>query len=79
MPHNVSLWLRGTPITPEDWARVKWSDECTVERDAGIQPLLTFRRPWEQLIEGDYTKCGKGVEQIFELDFERIYALAMFH
>lgn len=27
---------------PQDWARVRWSDECTVERGAGIQPIWTF-------------------------------------
>jgi hypothetical protein len=26
-------------ITLEDWARVKWLDECPVERGHGIQPV----------------------------------------
>lgn len=34
---------------PEYWARVRWSDECTVERGAGIQPIWTFRRPSEHV------------------------------
>lgn len=52
---------------PEDWARVKWSDECTVERGAGIRPIWTFRRPSEQLIEGHVCtrRVGKGVKQMF--------------
>ena len=36
-------------FTPEDWAQVCWSDECTVERGAGIQPRWTFKCPSEQL------------------------------
>lgn len=50
-----------------DWKRVKWSDECTVERGVGIQPVWTFLRPSEQLEQGDIKeqRCGKGVKQMF--------------
>lgn len=48
-------------------ARVRWSDECTVEQGAGIQPTWTFRRPREQLLEHDVCTChtGKAVKQMF--------------
>lgn len=54
-------------FTPEDWARVKWSDECTVERGTGIRPVWTWLRPCEQLQQGDLhlVRCGKGVKQMF--------------
>jgi hypothetical protein len=50
-----------------DWRRVKWSDECSVERGAGIQPVWTFLRPSEQLQTGDVKeyRCGKGVKKMF--------------
>lgn len=53
--------------TPELWARVKWSDECSVERGAGIRPVWTFTRPCDQLAEHDiYEKrCGKSVKKMF--------------
>ncbi|KAJ5471864.1 hypothetical protein N7539_008704 [Penicillium diatomitis] len=35
-------------FTPTDWARVFWSDECTVERGIGIQREWTFIRPRDQ-------------------------------
>jgi len=54
-------------FTPADWARVKWSDECTVERGVGIKPGWTFTRPRDQLLEGDVhvKPCGKGLKQMF--------------
>ena len=54
-------------FTPDDWARVRWSDEHTVERGAGIQPIWTFHRPKDQLREGDVCtrRIGKGVKQMF--------------
>jgi len=53
-------------FTPEDWQRVKWSDECTVERGRGIRPVWTFLRPSEQLIERDVKerRCGKSVKKM---------------
>ncbi len=39
--------------TEEDWKRLKWSDECTVERGVGKQPIWTFLRPCEQLAQHD--------------------------
>lgn len=52
---------------PSDWARVRWSDECTIERGAGIQPTWTFLRPREQLAEHDVKtyRTGKAVKQMF--------------
>ncbi|KAJ5591463.1 uncharacterized protein N7459_001832 [Penicillium hispanicum] len=34
--------------TPEDWARVFWSDKCTVKRRIGVQQEWTFIRPRDQ-------------------------------
>ncbi|KAJ5642736.1 hypothetical protein N7490_006736, partial [Penicillium lividum] len=39
-------------FTPEDWARVYWSDECTVERGIGVRREWTFTRPQNQPKEG---------------------------
>ncbi|KAJ5369237.1 uncharacterized protein N7496_008997 [Penicillium cataractarum] len=36
---------------PTDWARVYWSDECTVERGIGIRRDWTFIRPRDQCKE----------------------------
>lgn len=61
-------------FTPQDWAKVRWSDECTIERGTGIQPVWTFRRPYEQLVEHDicthYTgkKCQTDVLAAFGED-----------
>lgn len=54
-------------FTPGDWARVKWSDECTVERGIGVKPIWTFTRPHDQLYEKDIhaIPCGKGIKQMF--------------
>lgn len=35
--------------TPEDWTRVYWSDECTIERGAGFRKTYTFTRPSDQI------------------------------
>jgi transposase len=40
-------------FTNEDWQRVRWSDECIVERGVGKQPIWTFLRPSEQLVARD--------------------------
>ena len=58
-------------FTPEDWNRVKWSDECSVERGEGIRPIWTFRKPSEQLIEHNIKekRTGKGVKKIFWAGF----------
>jgi len=53
--------------TVEDWKRLKWSDECTVERGRGIRPIWTFNRPSEQLAEHDVQEVlcsGKGVKKM---------------
>jgi transposase len=50
-----------------DWTRVVWSDECTVERGAGVRPVWTFLRPSEQLQQGD-VKCvrtGQSKKKMF--------------
>ncbi|KAI9041265.1 uncharacterized protein KD926_007219 [Aspergillus affinis] len=54
-------------MTPEDWACVKWSDECTVERGVGKRPIWTWLRPQEQLQQHDLhlVRCGKGVKRMF--------------
>ncbi|KAJ5529938.1 hypothetical protein N7527_003331 [Penicillium freii] len=55
-------------FTPEDWARVYWSDECTVERGIGIRREWTFVRPKDQPKERQYQGLpdrGKQVKQMF--------------
>lgn len=56
-PHHAEArlqWARTYEyFTEEDWKRVCWSDECTVERGVGRQPTWTFNRPSEQLEKGD--------------------------
>ena len=52
-------------FTPADWAQVKWSDECTIERGAGTKTVWTFTWPRDQLLEGDVhvRPCGKGLNK----------------
>lgn len=53
--------------TIEDWKKVSWSDECTVERGVGVQPIYTFTRPRDQLKMRDVrvVQCsGKGVKKM---------------
>ena len=54
-------------FSPQDWACVRWSDECTVERGSGSETIWTFRRPSEQLKERDVStyRTGKAVKQMF--------------
>lgn len=61
-------WARAyTNYTAEDFERVIWSDECSIERGVGARPIWTFRSPSQQLIDRDIhaTRCGKGVKQMF--------------
>jgi transposase len=55
-------------FTPDDWARVFWSDECTVERGIGERREYTFTPRNKQIQERDVrgvpTK-GKQVKQMF--------------
>ena len=55
----------------EDWKRVKWTDECFIERGVGIQPTWTFLRPNEQLIYYNVKKirCEKDVKKMFWANF----------
>jgi transposase len=56
----------------EDWKKVKWSDECTVERGVGVQPIWTFNRPSEQLLQHDVhavRPSGRGVRQMLWAGF----------
>ena len=53
--------------TLEDWKRVIWSDECTIERGVGIKPVWTFVRPRDQCKEKDVRTVrpsGKGVKKM---------------
>lgn len=60
-------------FTSEDWARVYWSDECTVERGIGQRQEWTFTRPkdqlWEHPEEGRQVQMiptrGKQIKQMF--------------
>ncbi|KAJ5783167.1 hypothetical protein N7457_004941 [Penicillium paradoxum] len=55
-------------FTPEDWARVFWSDECTVERGIGVRQEWTFIRRKDQCrlhqVQGLPYK-GRQVKQMF--------------
>jgi hypothetical protein len=70
-PENAEKRLRWAETyagyTAEDFFRVIWSDECSVERGAGIRRIYTFRSPKQQIIERDVhtVRCGKGVKQMF--------------
>ena len=60
--------VRYQHFTPTDWARVFWSDECTVERGIGVRRDWTFVRPVDQPKEGQYQGLphrGKQVKQMF--------------
>lgn len=55
-------------FTPSDWARVFWSDECTVERGIGIRREWSFIRPKDQPRLGQCQGLphrGKQVKQMF--------------
>jgi transposase len=70
-PENAEKQLRWAETyagyTAEDFNRVIWSDECLVERGAGIRRIYTFRSPRQQIIKRDVhaIRCGKGVKQMF--------------
>ena len=58
--------------TEADWKRLKWSDECTVERGKGIRLVWTFLRPCEQLTQHDVKEVlcsGKGVKKMLWVSF----------
>lgn len=51
-----------------DWARVYWSDECTVERGIGVRREWTFIRPKDQPKQGQcqgLPQRGKQTKQMF--------------
>jgi transposase len=53
------------------WRQIRWSDECSVERGAGIQPVWTFTRPGNQAQLGDVkeVRTGKGVKKMLWASF----------
>ena len=62
------IWARRYEhFTTEDWAKVLWSDECSVERGAGLRPRWTFNSLREQLAQKDVKQVhtGKGIRQMF--------------
>lgn len=55
-------------FTPEDWSRVYWSDECSIERGIGVKREWTFIRPRDQPREKQCQGLpykGKQVKQMF--------------
>jgi transposase len=53
--------------TLANWKRVVWSDECTVERGKGVQPIYTYTRPSEQIKKRDVQPVrgsGKGIKKM---------------
>lgn len=60
--------VRYRHFTPEDWARVYWSDECTVERGIGVRREWSFVRPKDQPRQGQCQGLpirNKQVKQMF--------------
>jgi hypothetical protein len=56
--------IRYRHFTKEDWQRVVWSDECSIERGKGRQVRWSFQRPCEQILNPKWVDtriCGKGV------------------
>lgn len=71
-PHDATqrlAWARRYEhYTPEDWKRIFWSDECTVERGIGERKEWTFVRPKDQLMAKEVQVApakGKQVKQMF--------------
>ena len=57
-------------FTPEDWKRVFWSDETTIERGCGARKEWSFVPPWKQLQEREdgvqmTLSKGKQIKQMF--------------
>ncbi|KAJ5883464.1 uncharacterized protein N7473_010350 [Penicillium subrubescens] len=57
-------------FTPEDWKRVFWSDETTIERGCGARKEWSFVPPWKQLQERQdgvqvTLSKGKQIKQMF--------------
>jgi transposase len=71
LAHNAEKRLewaqRYAHYTAEDWRRVIWSDESTVERGKGGQLIWTWNSPKEQLIEHDVheIRTGKSIKKMF--------------
>lgn len=67
------IWAQTwTHLTPEQWARVKWSDECSVKRGADTETVWIFNQPSEQLELEDVSteRTEKSVKQMFWAGFE---------
>lgn len=50
---RLSWASRYQHYTKEDFDRVFWSDECTVERGFGLRPAYSFIRPSDQAVQGE--------------------------
>lgn len=52
--------------TSRFWRRVKWSDECSIERGRGAQTVWTFNAPKDQCQQRDVKekRTGKGVKKM---------------
>jgi transposase len=65
---RLSWALRYQHYTKDDFDRVFWSDECTVERGIGLRPVYSFIRPSDQAIQGEVQPVpyrGFQVKQMF--------------
>lgn len=53
--------------TPQEWRRILWSDECSVERGKGGQLIWTWHSLTEQLREHDVReiRTGKSIKKMF--------------
>lgn len=65
---NRLAWAqRYSHFAPEDWSRVYFSDETSIERGSGAGAEWTFVRPKYQPREGEIQQkpCGKQLRQMF--------------
>lgn len=58
-------------FTPEDWSRVYWSDETSIERGSGENAEWSFLRPKDQARKGEVKPIplGKQLRQMFWASF----------
>ena len=74
-PHYAEKRLQWAQMyahfTPDDWRDVKWTDECSVERGKGVQPIWTWNTPTEQLQQRDIheVRCGRSIKKMFRAGF----------
>ena|SRR5437763_1810382 len=72
---------RHKAYTLQNWQRVVWSDECTIEKGKGVRPIYTFTRPRDQLRLRDVQmvrNTGKGVKKMLWVPLHVILEVVWF-